>query len=109
MHFYTKNAQFSSDDKMLVKANAMVRYASAAQEKTGHLDFNLGWKKFASLTNITFSDFGDLMSGSTKLTGYTNTWDRTYFQERINKYVEEECLKQCAIYFSEEEMNALWL
>jgi len=84
MHFYTKNAQFSTDDKMLVKANAMVRYASAAQEKTGHLDFNLGWKKFASLTNITFSDFGDVMSGSTKLNGYSNSWDRNYFQERVN-------------------------
>lgn len=84
MHFYTKNAQFSSDDKMLVKTNAMVRYASAVQEKTGHLDFNLGWKKIASLTNITFSEFGDVMSGSTKLAGYSNTWDRKYFQERIN-------------------------
>jgi hemoglobin/transferrin/lactoferrin receptor protein len=84
MHFYTKNAQFSQDDKMLVKANAMVRYASAAQENTGHLDFNLGWRKFASLTNITYSDFGDLMSGSTKLTGYSNTWDRAFYQDRIN-------------------------
>jgi len=86
MHFYTKNAQFSSDEKMLVKANGMVRYASAAQEKTGHLDFNLGGKKFASLTNVTFSDFGDVMSGSTKLTGYTNTWDRNYYVERINNH-----------------------
>ncbi|MES2515666.1 MAG: TonB-dependent receptor [Bacteroidota bacterium] len=84
MHFYTKNAQFSADDKMLVKANAMVRYGTAVQEKTGHIDFNLGWKKFASLTNITFSDFGDVMSGSTKLNGYSNTWDRRYFQERVN-------------------------
>jgi hemoglobin/transferrin/lactoferrin receptor protein len=84
MHFYTKNAQFSADDKLLVKANAMVRYASVNQEKTGHLDFNLGWKKFASLTNITFSDFGDVMGGSTKLNGYSNTWDRNFFQERIN-------------------------
>lgn len=84
MHFYTKNAQFSSDDKMLVKANAMVRYATATQEKTGHLDFNFGWKKIASLTNITFSDFGDVMSGSTKLNGYTNAWDRNYYAERVN-------------------------
>lgn len=84
MHFYTKNAQFSADDKMLVKANAMVRYASVNQEKTGHIDFNVGWKKVATLTNITFSDFGDVMSGSNKLTGYTNTWDRKYFQERVN-------------------------
>jgi hemoglobin/transferrin/lactoferrin receptor protein len=84
MHFYTKNAQFSTDDKMLVKTNAMVRYASAVQEKTGHLDFNLGWKKFASFTNITYSDFGDVMSGSTKLNGYTNTWDRNFYQQRLN-------------------------
>ncbi len=69
---------------MLVKANAMVRYAAAVQEKTGHLDFNLGWKKFASITNITFSDFGDVMSGSTKLNGYSNSWDRNFFQERAN-------------------------
>ncbi len=84
MHFYTKNAQLSSDDKLLVKANAMLRYASAAQEKTGHLDFNLGWKKVASLTNITYSDFGDVMSGSTKLNGYTNTWDRNYYVKRFD-------------------------
>jgi hemoglobin/transferrin/lactoferrin receptor protein len=85
MHFYTKNAQFSTNEKMLVKANAMVRYASAAQEKTSHLDFNLGWKKIASLTNITFSDFGDVRSGSNKLAGYTNVWDRNYYQDRINE------------------------
>lgn len=85
MHFYTKNAQFSTDEKMLVKANAMVRYASAAKEKTSHLDFNLGWKKIASMTNITFSDFGDVRSGSNKLTGYTNVWDRNYYQDRINE------------------------
>lgn len=84
MHFYTKNAQFSSDDKMFVKVNAMVRYGSASLEKTGHLDFNLGWKKFASLTNITYSNFGDLMSGSTKLTGYTNAWDRNYYAKRFD-------------------------
>src|SRR6185503_17573828 len=28
MHFYTKNAQFSTDDKMLLKMNAMVRNAT---------------------------------------------------------------------------------
>lgn len=83
MHFYTKNAQFSSNDKMLLKTNAMVRYSSASKEKTTHLDFNLGWKKFASLTNITYSDFGDLMCGSTKLNGYTNTWDRDYYVKRF--------------------------
>ncbi len=85
MHFYTKNAEFSSDDKLLVKANAMLRFASVNNELTEHLDFNLGTKKFASMTNITYSNFGDLMSGATKLTGYTNTWDRDYYVKRFDK------------------------
>ncbi|MDP3556921.1 MAG: TonB-dependent receptor [Bacteroidota bacterium] len=84
MHFYTKNAEFSNDDKMLVKVNTMARYASASQEKTGHIDFNLGWKNFASMTNITSSSYGDLMSGSTKLTGYTNKWDKDYYVKRFD-------------------------
>lgn len=79
MHFYTKNAQFSTTDKLNLKANAMARYASVNNEMTGHLDFNLGFKKFASMTNITYSNFGDLTSGSVKLAGYTNKWDRNYY------------------------------
>ena len=84
MHFYTKNAQFTDNETMLVKTNAMVRYATATNEKTAHLDFNLGWKKIASLTNITASDFGDVMSGSNKLVGYANTWDRNYYVKRFD-------------------------
>ncbi|MCE3229144.1 MAG: hypothetical protein K0S32_3695 [Bacteroidetes bacterium] len=83
MHFYTKNAELSKDDKMLVKVNTMARFASANTEKTGHLDFNLGWKKFASLTNITYTDFDDLLSGATKLPGYYKGWDRVYYQKRF--------------------------
>lgn len=84
MNFYTKNAEFSSDNKLLLKVNSMIRYSSASNERTAHLDFNLGWKNFASFTNITNSIFGDLMAGSTKLFGYTNKWDRDYYVERFD-------------------------
>lgn len=83
MHFYTKNAEFSNSDKMLVKVNTMARYATVNKENTGHIDFNLGWKNFASMTNVTYSGFGDLMSGTNKLTGSPNSWDRVYYQERF--------------------------
>lgn len=83
MHFYTKNAEFSNSEKMLVKANAFTRYATANEEKTGHIDFNLGRKNFASITNITYSDFGDLMSGNTNLAGTSATWDRNYYVKRF--------------------------
>lgn len=63
MHFYTKKPLLGVDGKMNLKVNTYVRYASANQEKTGHLDFNLGFKKFASLTSVTYSDFDDLRTG----------------------------------------------
>ncbi|HEY1039395.1 MAG TPA: TonB-dependent receptor, partial [Bacteroidia bacterium] len=84
MHFYSKNASFSDNDKLLVKTNAMTRYASTNNETTGHLDFNLGWKNIAFLTNVTYSNFDDLRSGNTKLTGYTNKWDRDYYVATTN-------------------------
>lgn len=83
MHFYTKNAEFSTSDKMLLKLNTMARYATVNKENTYHIDFNLGWKNFASMTNLSYSNFGDLMSGTNKLTGSPNSWDRVYYQERF--------------------------
>lgn len=83
MHFYTKNAEFSPTENMLVKANAFGRYSSANGESTGHLDFNLGWKNFASMTNVTYSKFGDVISGATKLPGYYSGWDRKFYAKRF--------------------------
>ena len=41
----------------------MLRYASASNEKTGHFDFNLGYKKWAFVTNGSYTRFGDLKMG----------------------------------------------
>ncbi|MDZ4664501.1 MAG: TonB-dependent receptor [Bacteroidota bacterium] len=82
MHFYSKQAQFSSNDKLLLKGNGVLRYSSATKEQTGHLDLNIGTKKFASMTNITFSDFSDLKTGTTKLAGQPNSWDCNYYVEK---------------------------
>ncbi|TSA49109.1 MAG: TonB-dependent receptor, partial [Sphingobacteriales bacterium] len=48
---YTKSPQLSSGDKSLIKAGAWGRYSSADEGMAGHLDFNFGTKKFASLTS----------------------------------------------------------
>ncbi len=82
MNLYTKNAQFG-DDNMLLKANAMLRYSTANQENTGHIDFNIGLKKIAFLTNITYSTFGDLRAGNNPLAGFDTSWKRKYYVERI--------------------------
>ncbi len=43
-----------------------MRYGSANQETTGHVDFNIGGERFASLTSLSYSNFGDLRSGRRK-------------------------------------------
>ncbi|MFP4844749.1 TonB-dependent receptor domain-containing protein [Winogradskyella sp. PE311] len=64
MSFYTKKPQLSYKDKLFLKGNSLVRYASANQEKTGHFDFNLGYKKWAFLSNVSYTSFDDLRMGS---------------------------------------------
>lgn len=64
MSFYTNKPQLSYKDELYLSGNAMVRYASANNEKTGHIDFNLGYNKWGFLTNVSYTDFDDLRMGS---------------------------------------------
>lgn len=63
MSFYTKKPQLSYKDSMYFNANAIARYATANHEKTGHLDVNFGFKKWAFLSSISYTDFDDLRMG----------------------------------------------
>lgn len=64
MSFKTLTPQFSLKDKPLVNGKAVSRFSSANNELTNHIDVNVGWKKWASLTSFTLSKFGDLMMGT---------------------------------------------
>ena len=64
MSFQTLTPQFSSKENAFISGSAVTRYSSANNEKTGHFDVNLGWKKWASVTSISSNDFGDLRMGS---------------------------------------------
>lgn len=63
MNFYTQKPILSYKDSLDIRANAVIRYASASKEKTGHIDFNIGMKKWAFLTNFSYTDFDDLKMG----------------------------------------------
>jgi hemoglobin/transferrin/lactoferrin receptor protein len=71
MDFHTKKALFTTGNKLYVKANAFTRFATASKEKTNHFDFNIGSKKIAFLTSISYSDFGNLRMGARKHEEYT--------------------------------------
>ena len=64
MSFYTKKPEFSYTDTLNLKSNVLMRYATASKEKTGHIDLNFGLKNWAFLTNVSYTDFGDLRMGS---------------------------------------------
>lgn len=64
MSFQTLSPQYSLADKVLSSGRVVGRYATASNEKTGHIDIHLGWKKWALVTSFTASDFGDLKMGT---------------------------------------------
>lgn len=64
LNFYTLDPKFSFEDKTRVSGRAYARYASANNEKTGHFDISVGKEKWAFLSSISYSDFGDLRMGS---------------------------------------------
>ncbi|MBX2905209.1 MAG: TonB-dependent receptor [Taibaiella sp.] len=86
IHFYTKQPQFSVDTgKTLVKSNAYVRYGSVNNEKTGHADVSIGGRRFASLTSVTASSFGDMRGGASQNPFYNSNYgERPTYVERIN-------------------------
>ncbi len=70
MDFHSKKALFSTGNNLYIKLDAFSRFATANSEKTNHLDLNIGSRKIAFFTSITYSDFDDLRMGSRKNPGY---------------------------------------
>lgn len=64
MSFYTKKPHLSYSDSLYFKGNVVGRYATANNEKTGHVDLNFGFKKWALLSSVSYTDFDDLRMGS---------------------------------------------
>jgi hemoglobin/transferrin/lactoferrin receptor protein len=80
MSFRTINPRLSANDKPLIKASALARYSSANNEMTGHFDINTGWKKWAFVTSVTHTRFGDLRMGKNGPDDYL----RRFFVVRID-------------------------
>lgn len=64
MSFQTLSPQFSLSDNLLTTGKAVSRFSSANHEKTAHVNVNLGGKKFALVTSLSWNDYGDLRMGS---------------------------------------------
>lgn len=63
MNFFTNEPRFSFTDSLAFSGKANYRFASANNEATAHVDFNLGHQTWASHTSISYNNFGDLRMG----------------------------------------------
>lgn len=64
MSFRTLTPQLTLDENPLITGKGLTRYSSANNEKTGHFDVGVGWKKWAIITSISANDFDNLRQGS---------------------------------------------
>lgn len=81
MSFNTKEAKFSPDSiNTYLPTHFAARYSSASNEVMTHVDFNIGKKKWAFLTSLTFSRYGDLRTGTIGNSAFL----RPTYQQQIN-------------------------
>jgi hemoglobin/transferrin/lactoferrin receptor protein len=82
--FFTKSPLFSTTDKTFVKAGGSIKYASAGNESSGNVNINIGLKKWAFLSNISFKNIGDLREGNIYNSKYGDWGKCLYYSGRIN-------------------------
>jgi hemoglobin/transferrin/lactoferrin receptor protein len=85
VHLYTKRPKLATETGKKFRANILSRYGAVDNENTDHIDFNIGGSRFASLTSVTYSQFGDLMGGKNQNPFYTGSYgERPFYAQRID-------------------------
>ncbi|MEQ9467221.1 MAG: TonB-dependent receptor [Ekhidna sp.] len=84
MDFHTIDPKWSGDDIADISANGMVRYSTAANERTGHFDFSFAEKKYTFFHSSSFTAFDDLRAGGNRSGGYEGEFERNFIAQRIN-------------------------
>ncbi|MBK9737757.1 MAG: TonB-dependent receptor [Saprospiraceae bacterium] len=79
IHFRTKNPTFGNGEKVACSGSASSSIHSVNQGANLNATLNLGWKKLALFSGVTYTSFGDLRMGASKNPFY----DAGYFGERI--------------------------
>lgn len=84
MDFHTITPKWSTDNTADVVANGLLRYSTAAKERTGHLDVSLSQKKFTFFHSTSFTAFDDLRAGGNRSGDYKGEFERRFYAQRIN-------------------------
>lgn len=82
MNFYTLKPVFSDSGKTFFNAGGQTRYSSANDEQTLHADVSVGFDKWAFVSSFTYTDFGDLRTGT--------HGNRRFLRDRYVKRIDGE-------------------
>lgn len=82
IHYYTKIPQISSNNE--VKSEFYSRIGTVNNEITNNISAELRFKKWASLTNISYSSFGDLSMGKNRSHGFADWGKVPFYSENLN-------------------------
>ncbi|MEX2595586.1 MAG: TonB-dependent receptor [Salibacteraceae bacterium] len=89
MSFQTLTPQLSMTNEPLVSGNAITRYSSANNEKTGHFDVNIGWEKWALVTSVSAWDYDHLRQGSHGPSDYVKSY-HVQRQDSLDVLINQE-------------------
>ncbi|GAB4242263.1 MAG: TonB-dependent receptor [Ekhidna sp.] len=84
MDFHTIDPKWATTGQSVVKANGLTRFSTAANERTGHLDFALSKQKFTFFHSSSFTAFDDLRAGGWRTGGYKGEFERKVYAQRID-------------------------
>ena len=84
IHYYTKTPKLSENTK--VTTSFFNRFSSINNEITNNASVEIGTKKWASFTSVSYSDFGDLKMGKNRSHGF-NDWGKVFeFSENSTNF-----------------------
>ena len=85
IYLQTKNAKLLSETaNKFVTGNVISNYNSINEGKSAHFDFNLAGQKWASLTSVSYNDYGDLKMGKHKNGSNAFFGERPYYVTTTN-------------------------
>jgi hemoglobin/transferrin/lactoferrin receptor protein len=91
IHYYTKTPKLSEEKE--VKSQLFSRFSSVNQETTINVSAELSFSNWASFTSISYSDFGDLKTGSNRNHGFDDWGKVFYYSKNINGNYSENPTK----------------
>jgi hemoglobin/transferrin/lactoferrin receptor protein len=90
IHYYTKTPKLS--DKNRIKGSSFLRYSSVNNEITNTVSAELQFKKWASFTSVSHSNFGDLKMGKNRSHGFKD-WGKVFsYSDNLNGNYSENPL-----------------